>query len=289
MAIDFSEYFKRYEAVVAEIDTVFVKFETEMGDLVKCGKGCSDCCHALFDITLVEAIYINHKFNERFSGLKRSTVMTRADAADRQIHKLKRKVYKASQEGRPAAEILMEVSRARVRCPMLSDDNLCVLYEFRPITCRLYGVPTSIAGEAHTCNLAGFKGGEKYPTVNMDIVLDRLITVGRDMQKGIGSRFRELGDMLVPLSMALVTEYDEDYLGVNEAAKDGAPAAAEAAGAVSAQGAAKSSVRSPAKGAGPVEIKAPGAAEACSSCTESKSACESCTSKTIVLGGDGTE
>jgi Fe-S-cluster containining protein len=277
LAIDFSEYFKRYEAVVAEINAVFTKFETEMGDLVKCGKGCSDCCHALFDITLVEAIYINHKFNERFSGLERSSVMTRADIADRKIHKLKRKVYKASQEGRPATEILMEVSRARVRCPMLSDDNLCALYEFRPITCRLYGVPTSIAGEAHTCNLSGFKGGEKYPTVNMDIVLDRLITIGRDMQKGIGSRFRELGDMLVPLSMALVTDYDEEYLGVNKADKDKEPAVA------------KGAAPAPAREAGPVELKAPGAADACSSCTESKSACESCTSKTIVLGGDGTE
>jgi Fe-S-cluster containining protein len=275
MAIDFSEYFERYEAVVAEVDAVFNKFETEMGDLVKCGKGCSDCCYALFDITLVEAIYIHHKFNERFSGLERSTIMNRADTADRQIHKLKRKVFKASQEGRPASEILMEVSKARVRCPMLADDDLCAVYDFRPITCRLYGVPTSIAGEAHTCNKAGFKGGEKYPTVNMDIVLDRLIGIGRDMQKGIGSRYKELGDMLVPLSMALVTDYDEDYLGVRTPgeAKE-APAAAKPA---------------PKAPAAPVEIKAPGASDACSSCTESKSACESCTSKTIVLGGDAEQ
>ncbi|MFH1915463.1 MAG: YkgJ family cysteine cluster protein [Pseudomonadota bacterium] len=278
MALDFSEYFKRYEAIVAEVEGVFDKFETEMGDLVKCGKGCSDCCHALFDITLAEALFINHKFNELFSGLERSTVLNRADQADRQIHKLKRKVYKASQEGRPASEILLEVSRARVRCPLLSDDNLCVMYEHRPITCRLYGVPTSIAGEAHTCNLSGFKGGEKYPTVNMDIVLDRLITIGRDLQKGIGSRYKDLGEMLVPLSMALVTEYDEDYLGVRAPAKDTGSAKPAAA---------------------PVGIKAPVLApmaqggaqgkdgDTCSSCTESKSACESCTSKTIVLGGGG--
>ncbi|QGY41770.1 YkgJ family cysteine cluster protein [Pseudodesulfovibrio cashew] len=269
MALDFTEYFKRYEAIVAEVDAVFKKFETDMPDLVRCGKGCSDCCHALFDITLAEALYINHKFNERFSGIERSTILERADKADRQIHKLKRKVYKASQEGRPATEILMEVARARVRCPMLDDNDLCSMYEHRPITCRLYGVPTSIAGEAHTCNLTGFKGGEKYPTVNMDIIIDRLITIGKDMQKGIGSRYKELGDMLLPLSMALVTEYDEAYLGVREAKADTAAKA------------------EPAK---PAEIKAPDAApkaadDACSSCTESKSACETCKTKTVVLGG----
>lgn len=266
MAIDFTEYFERYEAVVAEVDAVFNKFETEMGDLVKCGKGCSDCCYALFDITLPEAIYINKKFNEDFSGLERSAIMQRADEADRQIHKLKRKVFKATQEGRPATEILMEVSKARVRCPMLNDDNLCSIYENRPITCRLYGVPTSIGGEAHTCNQAGFKGGEKYPTVNMDIIIDRLIGIGKDMQKGIDSRFKELGEMLLPLSMAIVTDYNEEYLGVRKAKapKADVPKAAPKQ---------------------PVEIKAPDAQDACSSCTESKSACETCETKTVVLGG----
>jgi len=268
MAIDFSEYFERYEAVVAEVDAVFNKFETEMPELVKCGKGCSDCCHALFDITIAEALYINHKFNENFSGIERSNVMARADQADRQIHKLKRRVHKASQEGRPASEILMEVSKARVRCPMLGDDDLCAIYENRPITCRLYGVPTSIGGEAHTCNQAGFKGGEKYPTVNMDIVIDKLLAIGKDMQKGINSRYKELGDMLLPLSMALVTEYDEHYLGVKT--KESASAKENTA-------------------AEPKEIVAPGAApkeDACSSCTESKSACETCETKTVVLGGE---
>lgn len=267
MALDLTEYFERYESVVAEVDAVFNKFETEMGDLVKCGKGCSDCCYALFDITLAEAIYINHKFNEKFSGIARSEIMDRAGQADRKIHKLKRKVFKASQEGRPAAEILMEVSKARVRCPMLGDDDLCAIYENRPITCRLYGVPTSIGGEAHTCNKAGFKGGEKYPTVNMDIIIDKLIAIGNDLQKGINSRYKELGDMLFPLSMALVTEYDEEYLGVRAQA---APTTAQDAPSA------------------PVELKAPGAApkeDACSSCTESKSACETCETKTVVLGG----
>lgn len=270
MALDFTEYFDRYEAVVSEVDAVFKKFETEMSDLVNCGKGCSDCCNALFDITLAEAIYINKKFNEKFSGLERSKILQRADQADRQIHKLKRRVFKASQEGRPATEIMMEVSKARVRCPLLDDNDLCSMYENRPITCRLYGVPTSIAGEAHTCNQAGFKGGEKYPTVNMDIVIDKLIAIGKDMQKGLNCRFQDLGDMLVPLSMALVTEYDEGYLGVTVVDPD-APKLGKA-------------FKAPAQ---PEELKAPGAAasDACGSCTESKSACESCSSKTVVLGG----
>lgn len=266
MALDFTEYFQKYEAIVAEVDAVFKKFETEMPDLVKCGKGCSDCCYALFDVTLVEGMYINARFNEKFSGMERSAILDRADKADRQIHKLKRKVYKASQEGRPVNDILMEVAKARVRCPMLGDDDLCAIYENRPITCRLYGVPTAIGGEAHTCNKAGFKGGEKYPTVNMDIILDRLLAIGKEMQKGIGSRFKELGDMLLPVSMAIVTDYDEGYLGVGEV---------------------KSVLNPPEDKRKAFEetfATAP-KSEACESCSEkSESACKSC-GESIVLGG----
>lgn len=276
MAFDFTEFFERYEAIVNDVDTVFKKFEADMPDLVRCGKGCSDCCYALFDITLAESIYINHKFNEKFSGVERSAIIERADKADRQIHKLKRKVFKATQEGRPAHEILLEVAKARVRCPMLGDDDLCSIYENRPITCRLYGVPTSIAGKAHTCNKAGFKGGEKYPTVNMDIIIDKLIAIGRDLQKSIGSRYNDLGDMLLPLSMSLVTEYDEEYLGVKDAEKAKPKKAAQTGTTFT--GSKK-----------PVEITAPGAApkgDACSSCNESKSACATCQTNTVVLGGD---
>ncbi|WP_419785134.1 YkgJ family cysteine cluster protein [Pseudodesulfovibrio sp.] len=285
MALDFTEYFKRYEAIVAEVNALFAKFEAEMPDKVKCGKGCSDCCNALFDITLVEAIYLNKQFNEKFSGIERSEILTRADKADRLIHKLKRKVYKASREGVPATEVLREVAKARVRCPLLGDDDLCALYENRPITCRLYGVPTSIGGEAHTCNLSGFKGGEKYPTVNMDIVLDRLIALGKDLQKGIGSRFSDLGNMLLPVSMALVSDYSEEYLGVKGAEPAKPKKAAQTGTTFTGSKAAQPKAE---KAEAPVAKKAEAAkkkGEACASCTAGESACSTCDLKTITLGG----
>ncbi|MDD3312350.1 YkgJ family cysteine cluster protein [Pseudodesulfovibrio sp.] len=284
MALDFTEYFKRYEAIVGEVNTLFAKFETEMPDKVKCGKGCSDCCNALFDVTLIEAIYINRKFNEKFSGMERSAILERADKADRQIHKLKRKIFKATQEGAPAGDVLREVARARVRCPLLGDDDLCALYEHRPITCRLYGVPTSIGGEAHTCKLSGFKGGEKYPTVNMDIVLDRLIAIGKDLRKGINSRFTDLGNMLLPVSMALVTDYSEEYLGVKGADAPKPKKAAQTGTTFTGSKGRKAEAEKPE--AKPAPKKADGDKEgACATCTSGKSACATCDLKTITLGG----
>ena len=28
-------------------------------ECVKCSEGCADCCHAVFDLTLIEALYLN--------------------------------------------------------------------------------------------------------------------------------------------------------------------------------------------------------------------------------------
>ena len=42
-----------------------------------------------------------------------------------------------------------EAARIKCRCPLLGDDDRCLLYQARPITCRLYGVPTAIAGQGY--------------------------------------------------------------------------------------------------------------------------------------------
>ena len=44
--------------------------------------------------------------------------------------------------------------------------------------------------------------------------------MSRDIAAAVGSRFRELHTVYVPLSMALLTRYDDAYLGVGEAPKE---------------------------------------------------------------------
>ena len=64
MKIDFKSYFEKYEAVVAMADEVFARVQKEFPECVKCKIKCDDCCYALFDLTLIEAIYLNHQFNK---------------------------------------------------------------------------------------------------------------------------------------------------------------------------------------------------------------------------------
>jgi len=225
MALDFTEFFKRYEAIIGEADQVFHAVRDKYAENVRCEKGCSDCCHALFDLTLVEALYLNSNFNSKFSGKARNEVLERADAADRQVHLLKHEAFKAVKDGKNAQEILAEMAKVRVRCPLLDDEGACVMYEHRPVTCRIYGVPTAIGGAAHTCGKSGFEKGKPYPTVYLDRIQDKLYALSHELASAVHSRYKELGEVLVPASLALLTTYSEEYLGIKD---EEAPAEAAA-------------------------------------------------------------
>ncbi|MCX5882289.1 MAG: YkgJ family cysteine cluster protein, partial [Deltaproteobacteria bacterium] len=177
---------------------------------------CSDCCHAVFDLTLIEALYINERFRDKYSGEILNIMMERCNKIDRTLYKLKKSAYKAVESGKEEKEILHEMAETRVRCPMLNDAEMCEIYDFRPLTCKLYGIPTAIGGEGYTCGLSGFEKGEKYPTVNLDKIQNKLLQLSAELAASIQSKYARLGEMLVPLSMALATVYDDEYLGIRK-------------------------------------------------------------------------
>ena len=216
MEKNFEPFFKKYEELVKAADDVFEHVSKEHSECVKCKIECSDCCHAMFDLTLIEAMYINHKFKEKIEGNAREVIINKANDIDRQIHKIKRKAVKELEAGSSEDEILARLAGERGRCPLLNSKDSCDLYAYRPITCRFYGIPTAIGGVGHTCGKSGFIEGEKYPTVNLDIIHGRLQQISAEFVKEIRTEYIKLVDMLVPLSMALLSVYDEEYLGIKE-------------------------------------------------------------------------
>lgn len=212
--MDLTNAFSRYEALVDQVGQVFNKVSSEFTEEVKCKPACDDCCHALFDLTFVEALYIKSKFDEIFAGKARFEITEEANKTDRALAKMKKEAYKRHEAGETDAAIIEAVSKMRVKCPLLGDEGTCQMYEYRPIACRVYGIPTSAGGQGHTCGLSGFDEGKAYPTLNMDLVYDRLYSISGDLVREINSKFTKMGQVLVPLSMALITDYNEEYLGV---------------------------------------------------------------------------
>jgi len=214
--MDLTTYFEAYEALVKKADAAFEQVREAFPQCVRCRRECADCCYALFDLSLIEALYINHHFRETFHGAAREALLEKANRTDRRLARIKRDAAKALKAGRDEEEVLEELAGERVRCPLLNDENLCDLYPYRPITCRLYGIPTAIGGKGYTCGLSGFEPGKPYPTVQLDQIQARLQEISATLLRDIRSRHIKLADLLVPLSMALLTDYDDAYLGVGE-------------------------------------------------------------------------
>jgi Fe-S-cluster containining protein len=215
MEFDFSPYFKKYEALVAQADQLFERIKNEYPACVNCKKGCTECCYALFDLTLVEALYLNQKFRDAFGA--DMAMMEKANKADRAVFRVKKRALQEFKENKKdEVSVLYEMGRERIRCPLLNDRELCALYAHRPITCRLYGVPTSIQGIGHTCGKSGFSEGETYPMVNMDKIFQQLKNISSEIVADIKTKYVKMDDLLVPVSMAILTDYDDVFFGFSD-------------------------------------------------------------------------
>jgi len=214
--LDFTKYFKEYEKIVILADTAFEKVKNEYSECMKCRINCSDCCFAVFDIGLVEALYINHHFNDKIGGVKKEIIIAKANKADRRAYKLKRRAYKDIENGKDQDEIIAKMAFERIECPLLTEDKLCSLYKYRPITCRLYGIPIHIGGITHTCGRTGFEEKKKYKTIKIEILQKKLYELSAQITHDIKSKYPNLFQMLVPVSMALLTEYNEELLGITQ-------------------------------------------------------------------------
>lgn len=155
--------FDEYERLSKTADSAFAKIKTDFRVKVLCGHGCADCCHAAFGLFFVEAAYLRMRFQE-LERKKRRAILARCVKSDQQLDRIRKKMAEA-EGGTEAGEV--DLSFVRIRCPLLSDDHLCDLYFARPITCRVYGIPTSSGGKAMVCPKSGFEKGGAYPAFDL--------------------------------------------------------------------------------------------------------------------------
>lgn len=144
----------------ARADASFARVAEEHPQAVACRPGCDDCCHALFDLSPAEALSLALGFLELPRQARRE-VLRRGEKAAQLFDQAMAAAF--SQAGEERLRVL---SAARAPCPLL-DQGRCLLYERRPLTCRLYGIPQNIEGVARLCHRARFAVGQTYPTVDM--------------------------------------------------------------------------------------------------------------------------
>lgn len=200
-----ADLFERYESLVNGADRAFQRMAKDYVQEIKCKRGCSDCCHALFGLFLVEAFSLKESF-DALERKERRKILARCDKADRDIQRMQEKHKVSGQEEGDASEAL---GKERLRCPLLSDQEVCLLYPHRPITCRVYGIPTAIRGKARVCRKAGFKEGTSYPAFNLDQVQKELYLLSRELLARHGTADPEQASLLISVSTALKTPLED--------------------------------------------------------------------------------
>ena len=131
-----------YGILLAEVDAWFGRCMEASPAEIACGAGCSECCRGLFDITLLDAWYLKYGF-DRLDPQVQAAVRTKAMA---RLHELQglwpdfREPYALNYRPEEEWEALMPEDD-ETPCPLLGNDGRCLLYAFRPMTCRLNGIP----------------------------------------------------------------------------------------------------------------------------------------------------
>jgi len=211
------DLFDHYQNLAWKADEAFRKVEKEYPSCVKCRVQCSDCCHAVFGVFAIEAVILKGKFDSLPRKVRRQALL-KADSADRELRKLEIRMQMSGDDPQAKAMVL---AKARVACPLLSPSQECVLYDDRPITCRVYGIPTAIQGKGHVCGKGAFEKGKKYPTFDLDAVYGALYRISQDYLKRTGNPDSEAASLLLSLSRVIRGSTKETDAGTKK--KDKAP------------------------------------------------------------------
>lgn len=113
--IDLGVFFAEYEALVREVEIRIADSASGRAPQVRCGIDNDSCCRRHFKLRFIEAVYLSNRLNRSLASRTRQECIGRA-------------VTRVGGQEEPAL------------CP-LSVAGVCLLAEYRPIGCRLSGIP----------------------------------------------------------------------------------------------------------------------------------------------------
>jgi Fe-S-cluster containining protein len=200
-----NDLFRSYELLVDKAEAAFQGMQKDHSSCIKCEPHCSDCCHAIFGLFLIEAGYLKEHLDELTNEEKRAALL-RCEEAEKSLERLQKMLQ--AHEGDPQMQAYI-MSRERIPCPLLNENQDCILYPYRPITCRVYGIPTKVQGKARVCWKAEFKKDERYPVFDLDGVYRDLYFLSTELLKSAGKDDLERASLLISVSKAITTSLED--------------------------------------------------------------------------------
>jgi protein-tyrosine phosphatase len=144
--VDLNPFFAEYANLRRKVDAA-----AGSGTGKICGNGSDACCREYFEIPMIEVVYLFGTMNRTLAQGPRNEAVGRATKAFRGIRTLRVSDETDGSGGAGGSEDLYEAyAAAGIRCP-LSLGGKCILFDDRPLRCRLFGreVDSLEAGEVN--------------------------------------------------------------------------------------------------------------------------------------------
>lgn len=148
--------------VVDDSLTITTKFSDvikQRSESLACDAGCHFCCYLMATVSAPEVLMVAQRLRE-----------TRSAQELKQIKQKVKRSFKRTKKLDSHARV-----RARVACPLLSDEGTCTIYDFRPLDCMTYH---SLSRQA--CEEVMEEPAQRHP------MNDDLRAIGIGVKQGLG-------------------------------------------------------------------------------------------------------
>jgi len=189
--VDLSVYFSDYEAMIQKIDEDIKKAGDPSSNIKICGLESSGCCLQYFDLQLIEVIYLSNMMNRVLTSDLRTEAIHKAVEVCKKIRGMKARLCEKGYNPDKDKKAFIETyTREKILCP-LSRESRCCLFEYRPIRCRLYGVPDG--------------------TVDLDLINNTIFDISRNLFFALSGSFLENKTLSFSLTDTVSGRFVQEY------------------------------------------------------------------------------
>ncbi len=187
-----------YREILARVDAWYRGVKAAHPEKVPCDKGCRECCVGLFDVSLADRDLLREGMAAVEEPVRRD-IEARAAAIVARLRELHPDIGDTLDGWDPDDIDDLCDAVGDVECPVLGPGGDCRLYAWRPLTCRMSGVPVvDVTGE--TVFPDGCAKCRLRPAETPRLDCER---VRRDERKLLKRRYRESAGVPLFIAQAL--------------------------------------------------------------------------------------
>jgi Fe-S-cluster containining protein len=122
-----------YREILDKADAHFHEVARKQPQHLECN-GCSLCCYGLFEIGAADIPVLAEGLSQLHPARRKSIIRRAVEIVASSQHPNLRETEMSEKDA-------FFHRTASTRCPNLSDEGRCLVYEYRPLVCRTFGVP----------------------------------------------------------------------------------------------------------------------------------------------------